>query len=199
VDRARFVEFPARIGDWQGHPSLLDLQTEKVLGVDDYILSDYRQSGGSPINLFVAYYGSQANSAPHPPSICIPAGGWKITDQREIRIVTTHGEGEPLNRVVIDKDGVKQLVYYWFDENGKQAANEYWAKFYRITSSILKNRTDAALIRFVTPIRSGESENNADERLQSFMQIALPQLNKFLPSSEAPAVGSAVLRASDPS
>src|ERR1700761_8861706 len=25
LDRTRFVEFPSRIGEWQGHPALLDL------------------------------------------------------------------------------------------------------------------------------------------------------------------------------
>ena len=157
-DRTRFVEFPSRVGDWQGHPSLLDLGTEKVLGLDDYILSDYRQSNGAIVNLYVAYYASQRNGeAPHSPSDCIPGGGWKIINQQEIHYPTKLGDEQPINRAVIEKGGIKQLVYYWFDEHGKTVANEYWAKFYRLKNSILKNNTDAALVRLVTPIKSDES------------------------------------------
>jgi exosortase D (VPLPA-CTERM-specific) len=198
--QTRLVEFPSRIGDWQGHRSLLDLETEEALKLDDYILSDYSRAGGMPVNLYVGYYASERRGkAPHSPNDCIPAGGWEITNQRETHIITNRGDQQPLNRLVIEKNGIKQLVYYWFDEHGKKTANEYWAKFYRLTNSILENRTDAALIRLITPINPDEPEKNADVRLQSFMQIALPRLDDFLPSSRVPAAQPAALRAPDPS
>ena len=68
------------------------------------------------------------------------------------------GEERPLNRVIIQKGMVKQLVYYWFDERGRTVANEYWAKFYRLADSIVKNRTDGALMRLTTQIRPDETE-----------------------------------------
>ena len=46
--------------------SSLDLETEKILDVDDYILSDYRRSDGKSVNLYVAYYASQREEANHP-------------------------------------------------------------------------------------------------------------------------------------
>ncbi len=58
-ERSRFAEFPTRIAQWQGHASLLDAETEKFLGLDDYVLSDYRRADGKAVNLYVAYYASQ--------------------------------------------------------------------------------------------------------------------------------------------
>ena len=87
-ERTRFVEFPARIGQWQGHASLLDPETERALGLDDYILSDYSRSDGKMVNLYVAYYASQRKGeSPHSPIVCIPGGGWAITDLQQINYV----------------------------------------------------------------------------------------------------------------
>ena len=42
-ERARFVGFPASLGQWQGPPSLMEPQVEHFLGLEDYILSDYNK------------------------------------------------------------------------------------------------------------------------------------------------------------
>ena len=74
-ERTRFVEFPARIGQWQGHASLLDSETEKFLGLDDYVLSDYSRADGKVVNLYIAYYASQRKGeSPIRRSCAFPAG-----------------------------------------------------------------------------------------------------------------------------
>ena len=62
-------------------PSLLDVETERVLGLSDYLLSDYSRADGKAVNLYVAYYASQRKGeSPHSPIVCIPGGGWTITN-----------------------------------------------------------------------------------------------------------------------
>ena len=79
--RVRLVEFPSRIGQWQGRSEFLGPEAEKMLDLDDYILSEYAGANGSLVNLYIAYYASQLNGRePHSPSECIPAGGWTITN-----------------------------------------------------------------------------------------------------------------------
>jgi exosortase D (VPLPA-CTERM-specific) len=198
-ERTRFVEFPARLGQWQGYPSLLDEENKKILlGLDDYILSDYSKPDGNAVNLYVGYYASQRGrgESPHSPIECIPAGGWTITKLQRINYVDLGGD-LPLNRVVIKKGISKQLVYYWFDERGRNVASEYWAKLLLLTDAVMNNRTDGALIRLTTQIRPNESEKDADRRLQSFMRIALPQLTEFLPSRSVPRIKAAIVRRSD--
>jgi len=183
-ERIRFATFPNSIGDWHGHISFLDSGTEQGLGLDDYILSDYEKPNGKPVNLYVAYYSSQRNgSAPHSPAVCIPGGGWLITDLKRTTFYEL-GSALPLNRVVIERAGIKQIVYYWFDERGRPIANEYLAKWYLFLDAITKNRTDGSLIRLTTQVFPGETERNADDRLQSFMQDIVPTLSGYLPSEQ---------------
>jgi exosortase D (VPLPA-CTERM-specific) len=193
-ERNRFVAFPTHIGLWQGHMSSLDLATEQYLKVDDYILADYSRFDGKPVNFYVAYYASQRkNESPHSPIVCLPGGGWLIT-HLERRNFGGAGPGHPFNRVIIQKDSARDLVYYWFDERGRTIADEYWAKWYLLTDSIMKNRTDGALVRLSTLIGPNESEEDADQRLESFMTGALPRLRDFVPSRTATSPDSAALR-----
>jgi len=191
-ERARFAAFPAKIGEWQGHPARLDQGTEQFLGLDDYILSNYAKANSKPVNFYVAYYSSQRNGyAPHSPSVCIPGGGWQITDLERINY-NGLGSALPLNRAIIERDGIKQIVYYWFDERGRKIANEYWAKWYLLADAITKNRTDGSLIRLTTEVSPGETERDADERLQSFMHDVVPSLGAYLPSEQGSPAKSAL-------
>lgn len=127
--------------------------------------------------------------------MCIPGGGWAITSLEQINY-TNVGKERPINRVIIQKGEVKELVYYWFDERGRKIANEYWAKFYLLADAIVKNRTDGALVRLTTQVATGELERDADQRLQVFMQDAVPRLSEFLPSDALPHVNSVSYRPS---
>ena len=183
-ERTRFAAFPNTIGEWQGRTSQLDDATAKALGLDDYILSDYRKPGSAPVNLYVAYYTSQRNGySPHSPLVCLPGDGWLITDFKRISYDGL-GSALPINRVIIDKNGEKELVYYWFDERGRNIASEYWAKWYLLADAITKNRTDGALIRLITSIAPGESQGDADQRLQSFMRAVVPVLPTYFPAEQ---------------
>jgi exosortase D (VPLPA-CTERM-specific) len=189
-DRTRFVTFPNQIGLWQGRTSLLEPEIERGLALDDYILSDYKGSDGKTVNLYVAYYRSQRKGeSPHSPIVCIPGGGWQIT-KFERTSYTNNSAELPLNRAIIERDSIKEVVYYWFDERGRKNNNEYLAKWYLLADAIVMNRTDGALVRLITQVHPGETERDADERLQAFIRDAVPSLSEYLPSEATSQVKS---------
>jgi exosortase D (VPLPA-CTERM-specific) len=178
-ERSRFVTFPATIGEWHGRASLVEPQVEHGLALEDYVLSDYRKSDGKVVNLYVAYYASQrTGESPHSPLVCIPGDGWSITKFERTR----SGAEQPLNRAIIERNGSRQLVYYWYEERGRRIASEYWSKWYLLSDAITKNRSDGALVRLITTVLPSELERDAEHRLQSFMHDLLPRLSGYLPS-----------------
>ena len=188
-ERLRFVSFPASLGPWQGQrQNLLEADVEQVLKPDDYIISDYSKGKNDAVNFYVAYYASQRKGySPHSPIVCIPGGGWQITKfERTSYQSKSLGITLPLNRVVIARDNNKELVYYWFVQRGRNVSNEYWAKWLLFVDAIAKNRTDGALVRLVTPFYPGESEQAADERLQSFIEVLEQHLSAYLPPETLP-------------
>jgi EpsI family protein len=114
--------------------------------------------------------------------VCIPGDGWSITKLERANLSAE----QPFNRAVIERNGTKQLVYYWYEERGKMIASEYWSKWYLLFDAITKNRSDGALIRLITTVLPSELERDADNRLKSFMRDLLPNLNGYLPSEAAP-------------
>ncbi len=159
----------------------------------DYILSDYAKRDGRAVNLYVAYYATQRTGvSPHSPSVCLPGNGWQMAVFERTNYNNNDGISLPLNRVVMTKGSDKELVYYWFEERGLKIANEYVSKLYLLRDAVFKNRTDGALVRLTTPILPGETEGDADQRLQQFTQILMPRLAGFLPAEDASNVKPAL-------
>lgn len=186
-ERLQFAAFPTTISDWQGRTSLLEPQVEHYLGLTDYILSDYARGDGRWVNFYVAYYASQRSGvSPHSPSVCIPGNGWQITRFERTRF---NDDAQrltlPYNRVVIERESQKQIVYYWFVQRGRKIENEWLSKWHLLTDAIFMNRTDGALVRLTTPLYPGETERDADRRLQTFLRELEPRLAGYLPAEKA--------------
>ena len=174
--------FPMVLEDWKGTEAALDLQVEQALGFQDYVLADYAGPGGQQVNFYVAYYASQRKGvSPHSPQVCIPGGGWVIMDLSEISVPLADGRALPAVRALIDKQGQRALVYYWFDQRGRLIANEYLMKWHLLVDSLQRNRTDGALVRVVTAVSRNEAPQAADERLRRFIALAQPKMAGFVP------------------
>ena len=184
--RVPLVAFPMVFGEWTGERKRLDLRVATALKLSDYIIADYSRPTDMPVNFYVAYYNSQRKGgAVHSPRSCIPGGGWEIEtlSRRRIDGVVRADQG-PLfvNRVVIAKGRVRQVVYYWFAQRGRDMTNEYGVKWYLFWDGLTRNRTDGALVRMVTPTRPGESVARADERLGALLRKMYPVIGRHIPS-----------------
>lgn len=180
--RKSFSEFPLYLHQWIGRESAIEQKFLDELKLTDYITANYaNRQIRIPVNFYVAYYQSQRQGAAiHSPRTCLPGGGWKFDKLEQVTIPgVNHMSGAPLrvNRVVMRQDEAAQLVYYWFEQRGRNVTNEYKAKWYVFWDSLTKNRTDGALVRLVVPVVDGDleaSEQAANQFLQDFYGL-LPE------------------------
>lgn len=182
-ERQSLKTFPLQLGEWQAKESSLAIEVEQALGFDDYVLADYTRAPGTPtVNFYVAYYASQRKGvSPHSPQVCIPGGGWVISSLGKVQVPVAEGQPVQAVRLIISKGTQRQLVYYWFDQRGQRFANEYEMKWHLLVDALVRNRTDGALVRVVTPIDGTEDERAADLRLTQFVQVAQPRLAPYVP------------------
>jgi exosortase D (VPLPA-CTERM-specific) len=181
--RAQFVDFPNQIGGMPGARETLSASILDALRLDDYLLVDYHGADGIPVNLYVAYYQSQNNGLSiHSPRRCLPAGGWEV-QKFERYIVHPPGSTQswPVNRVLIQQGGQRELVYYWFQERGRRLTNEYVVRWYMFWDALTRNRTDGALVRLVVPIPKGAPEADLDAKLARFAALSEPPLRNYVP------------------
>ena len=182
-EREKFVTFPLYFDGWAGQQDNLEPIVYSKLALTDYILNNYAKASSPPVNFYVAYYESQRKGvSPHSPQVCVPGGGWSITDLERVQLnLENHDKPVNVNRAIIQNGRNKQLVYYWFKQRGRDIANEYWMKWYLLTDSLSMNRTDGSLVRLVTPIMPNEKEADAEARLNEFLSIVNPMLNDYVP------------------
>jgi EpsI family protein len=87
----------------------------------------------------------------------------------------------PVNRYVISRQGSRQIVLYWFWAHNRGVASEYWNKYYLVADSIRMNRSDGSLIRITSPIKPGETVEEAQQRISPFVNSVLPLLDDYIP------------------
>ncbi len=199
--RRDFSLFPMRIGNWVGQRQALERVYLDQLQLDDYLLADFVPvKGGAgpgaardtssatvaplPVDLYVAYYASQrTGQAIHSPSSCLPGGGWRIQQfgQRTLPGIRLGTSPLRVNRAVIEQGVQRMVVYYWFEERGRDMTSEYAAKWYLLADALTRDRSDGALVRLITPLRDGEEPSAGDARLQRFSALAVPLLHPYLP------------------
>lgn len=183
--RETFSAFPMQLGDWDGTRQKMKKLYIDALKFDDYLMADYTDPDQQYVNLYAAYYASQrAKGVPHSPRACIPGDGWSILSLNQIHVPGARVAGGwalSVNRVEIEKNGVKELVYYWFQERGRDLTSEYLVKWYLFWDALTKNRSDGALVRLVTQLKPGQSFRDADEVLTNFVQKMSPQLGNYIP------------------
>ncbi len=183
IDRARFQSFPRTIGEWSGRPIYLEPNIEASLAADDYVNITY-SDGEHGINIFSAYYLKQTEGQGiHSPEVCLPSGGWEVfsIDPYEVDMSDTPYGVFKLNRAVIQKGQQMQLVYYWFEQRGQRMTNDFAVKLSVLYDGATRGRTDGALIRYTTPVRTDETMADADARLQQMMRNSLPRMPKYIP------------------
>ena len=137
------------------------------------------------MQFYAAYYKEQRTkgNAAHSPRSCIPGGGWEITSLKR-QTIDVEGRAEPLevNRLQIEKGRSKQLVYYYFKQRDRELASEYEVKWYLFWDALTRNRSDGALVRFVTGVDQTEPDwSQADERLRAVAGQAAALLDQYVP------------------
>jgi len=180
VPHRPLAEFPSRLGSWtQAAEMQIDADSAAVLKADDYVLRRMRNEKGDSVELFVAYYENQrAGESMHSPKNCMPGSGW---DPVSISTVTLPDHAR-VNHYVVEKNGQRTIMLYWYQERGRTIANEYQGKFQLIASTILSGRRDGAIVRVSKA--AGPRTSGADDlaKLQDFADEVRHQLPNFIPN-----------------
>lgn len=173
-----FDKFPLQIGSWHGSRSFLEPAMAKAVGTDAYFDATYGDNQNPPISLWIGYFESQNKKIEgriHSPLICLPGSGWKILESRIVEV----NDGLSVRYLLMEKDGSRQIVYYWYFQRGRWMASEYPMKFFMGLDGLLKRRNDGAIVRLITPV-SNRDVTEARQRLNLFLRPLANLLPQFI-------------------
>jgi len=175
--------FTAHLGVWQLlHEDPVENDVRAQLQADQLVSRTYsRLPGGTPANLFVAWFQTQSQGTrqPHSPQVCLPGAGWTPILSDRIRI-DAGGESLPVNRYVASNGGQQAVILYWYQTSHRAVASEWASKLWTVWDALSTRRTDIALIRVVTWPGTGEYEKATADGV-AFAKEMYPALRETLP------------------
>jgi len=180
--RKSLDSFPNAVGAWQAREGvLLELDTLNVLKATDYVIRRDQGPSGTSVWLFIAYWDSQRKGAqPHSPRNCLPGGGWEPLESSIVHIALPAPFAPiTVNRFLIQKDQAQQVVFYWYQSQGRAIAGDVAARVEMLKSSIVRHRTDGALVRVSSPVYT--SVQDTSDYLVRYIQAMYPLLGDYLP------------------
>jgi len=180
-------QFPLTVDEWTGTWQSMEQKYIDALDLSDYMIIDYQDRIGRDVNLYVAYYESQRKGESiHSPATCLTGSGWIFNKAGQITIPVPAREGSFMlvNRAFMQKTGHKQLVYYWFAQRGRILTNAYQLKIFTFWDALTKQRTDGALVRVITPVYESEQPEDAEARLQAFVNDIDPFIGEYVPGKD---------------
>ena len=194
-ERESFTAFPLEIDDWRcGINEPLDEKIRENLGATDTLICNYvNRADGTDIGVYVGYHATQIReegggdreNSIHPPAHCLPGSGWDIVDSKTIPI---HFPGVTddtarAKRLVIAKGQTRQLVYYWYQMQGRHVAEDWQKILYVGYERAHSGRTDGALVRFTVPLTRREGvEVDPEQELLAFAARITPMLPAYVPN-----------------
>jgi len=174
--------FPVLVDNWHMvQQGVVEKETLDVLKADDTMYRVYRNdSMRAEAGLFIAYFQTQRQGqSPHSPKNCLPGSGWQPEENDTVEIPVASGT-ITINHYVVSKGDDAQIVYYWYQSQGRAIAGEFAAKFYLVADSIQKHRSDTALVRITVPRPAGAAQQ-AQAAGVDFVKAVYPAVKAFLP------------------
>jgi len=176
-------KIPIRLSGWSGRNLSIPNSVVEALGMGDFLSRSYRASGtSSEVSVFVAYYPSQdAGDTLHSPKNCLPGSGWFPLESGRVKLTVTGRMPFEVNRYYVAKGEDRALVFYWYVEDGREIASEYWAKYYLVANAIRSSRSDGAFVRIVAPVGTDRDVSSAEQALIGFSNEFVPVVESYVP------------------
>ncbi len=178
------AEMPKTVDGLKSQDVPISQASLDVLGKGIFLNRIYQSAPGAtrPVGLFIGYFPTQrSGQSIHSPQNCLPGSGWNF-DHSGTTEFSAGGETYRVGEYLISNGVGRQEVLYWYRSHGRNIANDYAAKFHMLKDSILYGRTDAALVRIITPLDQDETVAVAHDRVVHFAEQLVPLLPTYIPN-----------------
>ncbi len=182
IARKPLSELTLSLGDWRqkGGEIRFGEATESVLRVSDYTMREYLSSDNRLANIYVGYYASQRTGATyHSPQNCLPGAGWVMREPEIIEIKMPGGKSFKANRYRIENGVYNEIMIYWYQGRGRIEPSEYRDKFNTIFDSVMRRRSDGAMVRVMTSV--GNDEQKSTQAAVDLSAQLADKLGEYVP------------------
>lgn len=176
--------FPMNFKEWSGQREFVPPDIIALSGAEDAFSVRYRNNQDSIVSLYVGYRGSpfgESENFFHSPSVCLPSSGWKIvsTSTHDIANVPPFGT-ITVKKMLIERMGERQLVYYWFQTNSRVSHDVNINRFHLTLHALKRNNTHDLFMRPIMPFKKDEKVEDAEKKMDQFVRDFMEEMERFL-------------------
>jgi exosortase D (VPLPA-CTERM-specific) len=184
--------FPLTFEKWQGQPEPIDPEITEASGAEEAFSASYRNMSEEGVSFYMGYRSSafmENENFFHSPTVCLPSAGWKTIEKSKYTIKDVpHFGNLSVTRMIMEYMDSRLLVYFWFQTKDMSSYDKNIHRFHLAMHAIKRYNTHALFIRPITLIGKGESEEDAEKRLDSFVRDMMKELDEFLSENQAEEV-----------
>lgn len=170
----------APVPGWEARPAGLK-ETFKLSGADTDITTEYRSVDGRTVYTYVGYLESQNDTKE-----LVNAGMNRFQEEYEpVPLVLEDGTVSKVNRREISSGSEKYLLHFWYNINGRAAADKYWAKHYSAMDGLFYGRNNGAVVMVFSRIDGPAGPQEAAAVQEKFLARFHPAVSNWLNASEA--------------
>lgn len=122
-----------------------------------YLGRTYHKDKGE-LDMFTAFYAQQkAGESMHSPKYCLPGGGWEFYDFKTVPVA--FGDTTvTINRTFVQKPGIRQLMFYWYQSRSRVVASEYQSKYFLVWDGLVHANPGGSIVRVMIPDGPGAEQ-----------------------------------------
>jgi EpsI family protein len=174
-----FGNFPYIMKGWVGkdiYPPY-DLVNFKKSGATDELSRLYINEEGVEVLLYVGYFDYQSQTQ----KLISYRTDFLFANSTPFKVDFGNYK---LNEVNIYRKNGNSIVLYWFDVNGRKTNNRYLAKAYLMWDSMIKRKSNSAIIMLRTNTTNKENFHKSFFLYERFLKTIFPILKEFLPGND---------------
>lgn len=145
------ASLPTTLGEWKGEDRNPESWPVLSQNADHELLRTYTNGDGEEVTLYIAYYESQGQGR----EMLNYSLMMLNRDSEEEEVELPGGDSLTVNRKAVRSGDSAQVVYFWYELNGRRTTGLYSTKLAMLRDSLIRGRTNGAVVAVVTPAKSG--------------------------------------------
>ncbi|KIE41988.1 MULTISPECIES: exosortase C-terminal domain/associated protein EpsI [Geobacter] len=158
----------------------LELRVVEELKLDDYLYRSFVRDG-AVVTLYIGYYHTAGKvGAAHDPLVCFNGQGWRIAERNEgqLRLAGSPELRVNYSSMIVERDGQREQVVYWFQTNDKTASTTLAQKVHMVRDRLFGSGENNAFVRISTPV-AGDSTDRSLVRIADFVEAFYPSFHRY--------------------
>jgi EpsI family protein len=170
---------PVTVGEWVGANGAPSDAMPLDPNVEEQLLRTY-QRGADVVWLSVGYYSRQREGRRHRAmDLLYPGQGWNNIENRALRLsLDSQGNTATINAIIMQRPTRQVVTIYWYQMQSQILSSEFANRWMLLKNSLLRQRSDGAFIRIVSPVNGDRDVSAVLATQVEFAKLFHPELSR---------------------